>query len=679
MARQHRWWRWMVGMGLGGAVLAGCAPAARFKAWKSESDLSYYQTRATSLEYPDVATHVQGEIQQAARPWSVENPAELPTWDLTLAEATQMALQSSEVLRSLGGAVVQAPQGTATVLDPALADSNPFTGVEGALAAFDTQLGTRLFWAKNNRPNNNSFLLLFPTTVEQTTSNYESSVSKTTAFGTQFALRHNVAYDNNNSPFRLFRTDFVGFMEAEMRQPLLQGAGTTYNRIAGPGRQPGNYNGVLIARINNDVSLADFENGVINLLDDVEDAYWELYFAYRTLEAQVSGRDNALRTWQLVNAKFELGARGGRADQEAQVRSQYFLFEAQVNDALAATQGLYAAEQRLRYMLGLPPNDGRLIRPVEHPTQAEVMLDWEQAVGDALTQRVEVRRQKWQIKRRELELIAARLNRRPRLDAVTTYRWRGLGDHLIGGRDPDNSFESLYQSIFEGDFQEWAAGMELNLPVGLRQASAAARFAQLNLAREVALLNEQELRISHDLSNASRQIDRSYQQVQNNFNRVEADKRQVEALRARFESQLDDINFLLQAQQQLAQSQSSYYRALVDYQIALKDFHRQKGSLLGYHQVQLSEAGWPSDAYGDAYQRGRFFRPADVPAEVPAPISRGSFDPSLVGGEGVATELSSQSPVSGEVVEELVEPQPQIVPLGDFGGSGPPLESSIGN
>ncbi len=94
---------------------------------------------------------------------------------------------------------------------------------------------------------------------------------------------------------------------------------------------------------------------------------------------------------------------------------------------LGGANGIYTAEQRLRYLLGMPAGDGRLIKPTSRPIQAQIVYDWNGAIGDALTQRVEVRRQKWSIKRRELELIAARQNRRPRLDALTQYRWRGLG------------------------------------------------------------------------------------------------------------------------------------------------------------------------------------------------------------------------------------------------------------
>jgi len=301
--------------------------------------------------------------------------------------------------------------------------------------------------------------------------------------------------------------------------------------------------------------------------------------------------------------------------------------------------------------MGLPPTDGRLIRPSDEPLQAEVAFDWEASLCDAMTRRVEVRRQEWTIKRRELELIASRLNKRPRLDVLTQYRWRGLGDHLIGGRDPNSQFESLLQNVTEGNFQEWQAGFDWSYNVGLRQASAAVRHAQLNLAREMTVLKEQQLQISHDLSNASRQISRSYIQLQTNHNRIEADELQVEVLKNRYERGLINISFLLLAQQQLASSTSAFYRSLVDYNLALRDFHREKGSLLAYNQVNLSEDSLDGSMQQAAYQRGRSFTPRDNPelTTVRDRISRGSFDPSSVGlpasGDAVATPVATETVV----------------------------------
>ncbi len=640
--------KWIVSGCIAVTSLTGCRPTERFRAWRDSSDVSYFQNFVTQIEYPDVNAPIAPTVAQSPSPLSIENPSDLPTFDLTLQDAIRAALQSSEVLRSLGGAVVTAPQGQATQIDAALTDLNPQTGTQAALAAFDAQVTSQLFWQKNDRPQNNSFAAFVPVVFGQTTGNYVNQIQKRTATGAQFALRANVLYDNNNNPTRFFRSDFTGFLEAEYRQPLMAGSGTTYNRIAGPTTVPGQYNGVLITRINTDISLADFEAGVLRLINDVEGAYWELYFAYRALDALVKGRNSSLETWRVADEKRKAGMKGGEQAPFSEATSGYLVFVSQINEALASTTGLYAAEQRLRYVMGIPATDGRLIKPSDEPLQAEVDFDWEASLCDALTKRVEVRRQEWTIKRRELELIASRLNKRPRLDALTQYRWRGLGDHLIGGRNPANQFESLAQNITEGNFQEWQAGFDWSYAVGLRQASAAVRHAQLNLARDMTILKEQQLRISHDLSNASRQIKRSYAQLQINYNRIEADKNTVEALNAKYKGGLDPITFLSIAQQRLANSESSFYRSLVDYNLALRDFHREKGSLLAYNQVNLSEDALDGAMQQAAYQRGRHFTPRDNPEEVIVRnrVSQGPLNPSSVG-----------LPVAPQaIMSELVDP-----------------------
>jgi outer membrane protein TolC len=618
MIVRERLRKWIVAGCIGSTILAGCNTTNRFRAWKDSSQTSYFQSFITQVEYPDLHAPIDSGVSQSLLPLSIENPSQLPTFELSLRDAVQAALQSSDVLRSIGGSVVTAPQGQSTSYDNALSDLNPNAGVEAALAAFDAQVTSRLSWQKNDRPINfdssggagNFFV---PINV-QTQGVFTNQIQKRTATGAQYALRLNTIYDRNNGRNRQFSSDFSGFVEAEYRQPLMQGSGTTFNRIAGPSTIPGQYNGVLIARINTDISIADFEAAVIRLINDVEGAYWELYFAYRALDAQVLGRKSSLETWQRIKERKDVGK--ASLEEESQTRATFYQFEALMNDALSGANGLYAVEQRLRYVMGMPPSDGRLIKPSDDPMQAEVSFDWQTSVCDALTRRVEVRRQEWTVKRRELELIASRLNRRPRLDALTQYRWRGLGDHLIEERDRDNQFNSLVQNILEGNFQEWQAGLEWQYNVGLRQASAAVRHAQLNLAREMSVLKEQQLRISHDLSNAARQIVSSYTQMQKNYNRVKADEDRITVFTNRTSFGLTDATFLNQAQLQLATSQSAFYRSLVDYNLALRDFHREKGSLLAYNQVNLAEEALNGSAIEAAFDRGRYFTPRDNPDQV---------------------------------------------------------------
>ncbi len=373
------------------AVTTGCAKIHRFH-FKEPTSPSYYKPVATEIEYPGVRSCLVPEVVSTPAPLAMENPADIATRDIRLDEVITLALQNSEILRSLGGAIVQAPAGVVTNFDPAITETNPLGGVEAALSQFDAQVTSQLFWQKNNRPNNiavNPILQQFQVfSTEQTAAVFNYEIAKRTATGARFAARNVVNYDLTNTPNRLFQSVYTGWLEAEYRQPLLRGAGTDFNRIAGPNSVVGQYNGVLIARINTDISLADFEQGVVNFVNDVETAYWQLYFAYHDLEARVAGRNSSLLTWQRLKELQKVGARGGDAAAEAQARSQYYNFDVQVKDALSGPNGLYASEQSLRYLMGLPASDGSLLKPISQPMEGEVVLDWNASLNDALLRRV---------------------------------------------------------------------------------------------------------------------------------------------------------------------------------------------------------------------------------------------------------------------------------------------------
>ncbi|WP_286177777.1 TolC family protein [Rhodopirellula sp. JC639] len=634
----------------------GCHVWDRIGPGPHDTTASYHRGVGMSIEYPEVAecaTAVTIAADAAEAPHSLEDPSKLPALELSLQEAVSMAMRDSPVIRSLGASVTNAATAQ-TVFDPGQVASSA-QGVEAALSAFDAQYSNSLSWFGTDAPRNvliNPFTQVFQRQVDEGTSAaYDSELTKKTALGSRFTIRHSVDYTRNNNPNREFSSDFVGWVEAEWRQPILRGAGLQYNRIVGSSQVPGVYNGVLIARINEDVALADFENAIVGLVADVEQAYWDLSTAYRLLEANIKGRESALRTYQYQKVRLDVGA--GRQDEEAQAQSQYYQFEASVQNQLGGPTGLYASEQKLRYLLGMPASDGKLIKPTTDPVDSKVVFDWNSTLSQALQRRVEIRRQRFLVKQREFELYASRLNKRPQLDFVGLYRYRGLGDNLLGDID-DGRFDGLSSSILNGEFQEWQAGVEFTLPVGLRQASAAVANANLQLQRERAVLAETELRISHDLSDAARNVELTHQLVETNYNRYQADLRQVDVLVRRYLDGTDNINFLLQAQRSVVQSEVAFYQALADYNLAIRDLHREKGSLLAYNQVQLAEGAWGAGAQRDAYEKGLFLTPRRDPSEVTMtpPVTRRSFDPSQI-----------QSSGGGLIMQDAaVVPDQQFVP-----------------
>lgn len=683
-------------------LCSGCTPIQPFY-FKEDGDLSHYMDVATNIEYPDVNAQPIADVANAQEPLTLANAQDFKMWDLSLEEVVRLTLANSTVVRNLGGRINDGGQNISTTApealtagggnaittyDAALTESgyggntgSQFSGrgVEAALSEFDAQLDSSLVWQKNDRPQNfglaaapNFFNPLF----RQDTGRATIGLTKTAANGSTFEARTNTNYDQNNNGSRTQPSDWFANVEAAVTQPLLQGAGTEYNRIAGPrsfSESAGNFSdqidGVLIAKIRTDVTLTDFEAGVRDQMRDVEDAYWELYFCYRDLEARRVGEASALETWRKVKAKFIIGGEGGEANTEAQSRSQYFNFRAQVE---VAQSNLFAVENRLRFLMGLGL-DKRLIRPSDEPTVAPVKFDWATIHAESLARREELRRQKWSIKRRELELIAAKNQLLPRLDLVGRYRWLGAGDDLIdvprNGIPPFLDGSTAWESLTSGDFQEWEAGLQFSMPLGFRLGMTTVRHSQLLLARERAVLQDMELSVSHQLGQSIRDLDLSYGTTQTNFNQRNAAEDDVKAVAAVYDSGRVTLDLLLQAQQRRAQAESAYYRSLVDYNRAIMRVHYRKGSLLEYNGIFLQEGPWPGKAYFDATRRARRRDAAinlDYGFTRPNVMSRGVYNQAPGTAKGAPYEGPVPTVIPEPIAPPAVAPQASVTDSAGF-------------
>jgi outer membrane protein TolC len=671
-------------------VLAGCHPQQPFY-FHEDKDLSHYKGMSTEIEYPDVESCSLGDVNGAVRPFSLQNNQPKEVWDLKLEDAIRNALTNNKIMRSIGGQVQGPPDfisrsrdAVPSIYDPALAESNPRGGVEAALAAFDTQFTIGSVWGKSDTPSITFFPTLFglqTSTLEtmQDTNSFQSQLQKTNATGGTFSFRNITSYSkqaayalmNGNDSSTNVPANWTTNFQAEMRQPLLRGAGVQFNRIAGPGAQPGLYNGVMLARINTDIALADFEASVRNLVADVETTYWELYFNYRSLDAVVAGRESALQTWRRVYELMKQGAKGGEAATEAQARENYFLFRTSVEQSLSA---LYDTEAKLRYLMGLAATDGRLIRPIDEPTTAKVSFDWSDAQCEALARSVELRQQKWVVKRRELELIAAKNFLLPQLDAVGKYTWTGFGNKLLessGGTGDifsTNPEPNAFQSLTGGNMQSWELGFQFAMPIGFRREMSGVRNAQLQIAKDRAKLQEAELELSHQLAFAIRDMETAQVLSQTNFNRRIAAQRQVEAVAAAYETGTITFDVLLTSQQRLAQAESDYYRSVINYNKAIMQVHYRKGSLLEYNGVYLAEGPWPGKAYFDARRRARTRDAAtymDYGFTQPKVVSRGPYEQEADGGAGLfGNDSQNTKPSNPSQPELLPTPEPQPIDPG---------------
>ncbi len=575
-------------------VLACGCVSSQQKAVLSEQ-LSTNTVFATRVETVQTSTYEESaSIEYAARPRTTET--ELPTqWlKLSLDETIALSLQNAPILRSLNAQVTRNPQAVRSVLDPAIRNSDPNFGSQAALAQFDSNLTASLNHSNNDDVFNNSILGGGATEVVQDLSQATFGVNRTAWTGTQFSLDGNVTYDSNDNVSSTFPSSYNAFWQARMRQPLLQGRGMAFNRIAGPNARTGflGTSGFLISRIDGEISTDEFEKGVVAHIDEVILAYWDLYFAVKNFETTKTARDSSLETWNTVKARFDNDLPGGEADAEAQAREQYFEFEerlfAAINgDARSASTGVYQAEADLRRLIGMPQSDDRLLWPRDEPSPIETAYDWDCLSNHAISNRVEVRQQRRRIRQRELELLASKNFLLPRLDAIATFRNNGFGDRLTGG---NSRFSSALTDMVSGDHNEWEFGLQLDMPVGYRQANAGVRNSELELMRERAILKETQQQVVHELGTSLRQTHQAWKSATLNFNRMKAASDAWQSRLAAYEADTVSVDRLLEAVQRLADAESRFERSQANFQVSSAAIKRDSGTLLQEFGIFLDQS-----------------------------------------------------------------------------------------
>ncbi len=524
-----------------------------------------------SVIYRDPAALPRARIPESVSPRTVARPPapEVESWMVSLDEALRIALENGEVIRILTGVSAQASG--QTIYDAAITNAD----IDQEQARFDPTLQQKNSWNRRESPSaiNDPLNPGRSLIIGDRSDDYRSDLglAKTNIVGGQWGLNYseNPTRFKGNSAFPLNPLNRSA-VELSYTQPLLQGGGFYVNMAP-----------IVIARLNTERSFFQFKDGVQESVRGVIEAYWNLVFARTDLWARRIQLQLAEETYERNRARKEVG-QASLAD-VAQTRVTFNQFRANV---IAAEANVLNREAALRNILGLPPNDSRVLVPSSPPSNERLTHDWDQIVNLAEERRPDIIELKLILEADEQRIILAKNDSRPRLDAVALYRWNGLeGQMPIGGEITSNS----------NQYTDWTLGINFSVPLGLRQGRAALRQQEMLLARDRANLNQGMHFAVHDLAGTLRNLDNAYEQYL-------AYKETREAAGLNLDVQLANNRtgrsiFLnsLQALNDWGNAVSSEAQALVSYNVALADLERKTGTILDTHGIVFFE-----ERYGSA-------------------------------------------------------------------------------
>ncbi|HEX3036565.1 MAG TPA: TolC family protein [Thermodesulfobacteriota bacterium] len=350
-----------------------------------------------------------------------------------------------------------------------------------------------------------------------------------------------------------------------------------------------------VARRTGDISRKELEARITDVLLNVETAYWNLVAAGENLELAKT----ALSLAEDLQRRNEIQVEVGVLPRVAITQAKSEVAARQV-DVIRAENDLQATKDTLLNILALPLIVD--VVPTDEPVTDLKKFDEDEALKVAIEKRPELEQAKLDIENREVLKKFYSNQRLPRLAIQGTVNLQGLGGDenpnriVFGDGEPDpisdmfdDSYRDSFRNLFHGEFPTWEVLAIFSFPIFNWTARGNYIQASADLDRSVIAYKRTTEDVALDVRNAIRE-------VENSLRRIEAARTANQLVgevlgneEERFRVGIGTTRDVLEAQRDLVNEQTQLIRAIADYNIALAQLERAKGTLVKMSGVQIEE------------------------------------------------------------------------------------------
>lgn len=429
-----------------------------------------------------------------------------------------------------------------------------------------------------------------------------------------------------NNVFTTLNPSYTTDLRLSMSQPLLRNAG----------RRASTYP-IRIQALNSQIAESRAKLEVIRRLAEVERAYWRLYAAQQLLIVRQDQFELARR--QLTQAESRV--RAGVAPEVEVVRAQSGVAE-RLEAIIIAQNRIRDVQRDLKRVMnqdGLKIGSTQNIVITSLPDPVEFDLDPLGLAEYGVTNRMEMLELELQLAQDYSTIEFEKNQALPLFTLDYSYTINGLGGSL------GDSVEVMK----DNDFEDWAIGANLEVPLGNERAESRVHQAILRRLQRLASKDARELAIRQEVFNAVDQLYAAWQRILASRQAAILAARTLQAEQNQFEVGARTSTDVLNANTTLADARASEIVALTDYQISQVDLAFATGTLMGAVRVDWEprDPRGPGDFVGE--ERGRVpLGPPGVPTsnptepEVETMIRRPATQP--IWRTGALEELLNQAP-----------------------------------
>lgn len=390
---------------------------------------------------------------------------------------------------------------------------------------------------------------------------FSTSISKKFEPGSKLVL----LYETSDRDYVSAQGRYNSNLKLQLTQSLLKNFGTDINTAK-----------ITIAKMEYEQSREELTRKVIEIVAEVQSAYWDYYRNQKDLEVRRTAYDLTKGLFKKKKEEAMLGALApvDLIEIESRVASK-------ITEYVEAKKTAKESDLKLRALLDLPfdfEGDPVKIQTENRPEYFEQQFDFKKSLNKALSNQPDYRKKQLQMEAKELEV---RLNKNqilPDLEAFASY---GVGSN-------DNSWGDTSGMLGFGGGDNFELGLKLSIPLGHNEARSNYFRAWLELKKLKAEFGKQELEIKKNISNARISIEQSVLLYRSSTNNLKLKEKNLKAGEQKLQYGTTTLRELLDIQTELIDANLQLIGAEVSYEKALIDLYKAEGVLDPRLKIDLS-------------------------------------------------------------------------------------------
>ncbi|MGH9524708.1 MAG: TolC family protein, partial [Terriglobales bacterium] len=461
------------------------------------------------------------------------------------------------------------------------------------------------------------------------------------ATGTTLSVGFNNNRQATNSKFSIYNPILNSNVRMTLMQPLLQGFGVSLNR-----------RNIVIAKNNREEADISFRLQIISTVSQIQQIYWDLVNAYEDL--QVKQRSLALAQQLLSDTQKQVQIGTMAPIEIVSAQSQVATTQ---QDLIVSQTNLQLQQLYIKNAISKNLNDQTLASADVIPTDTMSMPSQEPVqpiqdlISDALQHRPELATSRIDLVNREINKKAFKNGLLPVVDA---FAFTGTSN-LAGPPNPLNSsvpgfaptgYGDVFSGLFGGDYPDYGIGITISIPIRNRAAQADQVRSELEYSQAQVRLQQLQNQIRIQVRNAAFAVQQNRARVQAAQSAQQLAEQTLDAEQKKYLLGASTNYNVMQAQRDLAQSESNLVAARAAYEKSRVDLDTATGMTLGNLGIQIADA-----------ETGNVTQMPNVPGIVPRPANPPATQPRPMPQQTPPATTQNPPPQAFNLVNPLASPQ----------------------